>query len=415
MSLSGSFGPLCRTVCVAVALVGASAAGASSGRAGGASLVRPVGAGGATVVGTTRAPVQLDAHGWTARLEVERVLAGEEIEPAAVLRIGWEELVRGRPPRIAAGERVLVALEPLPAKSLWHRRFPDGDALVIADAGSALLHAPDATSLALLERYLAFGDEPEPAQETAALAALVARAKPPLAAGALARLDEIPGLTLQLDATSARTLAGALADPTRPPALRADLLELAGRRGLEALRPEVVALTSAGSGFEPRAWAARIALDGGLEPEQVTLLLGQPDPALRRLAVRHARGTSAERQVRQRIRGDADPVVRAEAVEAWLAWNGEGALGDVEPALFDPDPRVRGRAAIAVGRLGDAAVPRLRELVRSRPAGEALGPIAALRFAGHDGLAALREIAANDPDEQKRELARIGLGATRRH
>lgn len=415
MSRPARCGPPGLAGLLALALAVASAAAGSAGRVGGAALVRPTPPGGATVVGVVGEPVQLDAHGWAAGLQVERVLAGE-VEPAAVLRIGWEELVRDRPARLAEGERVLVALEPLPAKSLWLQRFPSGDAFAIADAGSALLRAPDATSLSLLERYLALpSEEGETPRATAALSALVARATPALATGALARLDEIPGLAQRLEGASARVLAGALADSARPATLRRALLELVGRRRLEALRGEVVALTRAGSGLESEAWAARIALDGGLEPEQVALLLEQSDPALRSLAVRHARGTPAERQVRQRIRSDADPAVRAEAVEAWLSWRGEAALGDVEPALFDPDPRVRGRAALAVGGLGSAAVPRLRELVEGYPADQVLGPIAALRFAGREGMAALREIAASDPDEKKRQLARIGLGATRPH
>ncbi len=359
-----------------------------------------------TLAGTIRSPRQLDLHGWAAELEIERVLAGEAAGARA--RVAWEERATRRPPRFAEGDRVLLALEPLPPGSLWTRRFPTRNALAVAADGKAFLRWPDPRSLDLLERYLALPSvrrlEP-PGVE--ALARLVAGADSALAAEALARLDAVPGLSKRLDEEARGTLAAALSDAERPLDLRVGLLDLVARARLAALRPAAQSLAEPGSPLEPEALAALAAIDGGLPAERARALLLRAEPAVRAVAARH--GASPER-LTVLLRSDPSTRVRLAAVETLVAIRGAAAIDTASPALFDPDPEVSAAAARAIGGLGAAAVPSLRALAVERAGPQAPGPLMALALAGPHGVAALRGIALEHPDAKVRRLALLALG-----
>ena len=128
---------------LAVAGALASAGGA---RADG-SLLEALEAARTVAVGHLRAPEILDSHGRTGRFQVERALVGPAREDDA-LQVAWEERAPGRPPRFAAGERLLLGLGPLPADSIWRQRFPGRDAMAITGKGLAFLRQPLPASLA---------------------------------------------------------------------------------------------------------------------------------------------------------------------------------------------------------------------------------------------------------------------------
>jgi hypothetical protein len=392
-------------------LLGAAAARAAERAAEGRDFLAAAGAASHVVVGTSSQIRRIDVHGFDASLAVERSLAGS-LAPGANARIAWEELAQARPPRFAEGERILVALEPLPGSSLWRERFPKRDALAVADRGAAFVRDPDGPGLERLASWLAL--PPEARKDTAgvaALAALVADAGSALAGSALRRLDDIPGLATRLDSSAAAALARALADPSRPQETRAALLGLAGRRGLAVLRPAVDARAQPGDGLEAPALDALAALDGGaFAAERVTALLARPEGAIRAVGVRRSADALSADQLAELVRSDPAAEVREAALTRVLERDGLAALPAATPALFDSEPRVRGEAARRIAELGEGAIPTLERLANESHGNAALGPLAALSLAGPEGTRVLRAIAAGHPDESVRRLALLALG-----
>lgn len=366
-----------------------------------------------TVVARVESVEKLDGQGYRAGLRVERDLraTGDPASAPESIAIGWEELAEGRPPRFAADERVLVALEPLPGWSLWRKRFPDGRALAVAEKGAAFLRDPDPATIEALARHLRVA----PAERTEApgvetLARLVADAVDPLALGAVERLDAIAGLGGKMREPAAASLAAAISNPARSEALRRALLALAGDRRLDGVRTAVTAVTVQGPPLAGLAWAALAKIDGGLPADTVKRLLGDPDPEVRAVAVRWSAGTPEQSRARDAIAADPAPIVRAAAVETLVATGDDGAIRLGYDALFDRDASVRLAAAQALGKLGGETVPHLRELALGRDGESASGPLGALSFAGPEGQAALLELSHTHPDEAARGLARMLLG-----
>lgn len=381
--------------------------------AGGAPLLRAAEDAAQLLLGTIEGPRALDATGWTAVLRVERDLdAPGPVADGTRQRIAWEELAPGRAARFRAEERVLVALEPLPAASLWRRRFPEGDARAVAAAGAAFLRAPDAETTGGLAAWRALpAAEREDTAGARALAALVARAAPPIALAAVQRLAELPGLASRLDADATALLATALGDASRPLTLRVALVDLAGARGLATLRPALDPLAQAGAPLAGPAWDAIARLDGTLPEPTLRALLDESDPAVRTVAVRVAADTALAPRAADLARRDPAAEVRAAAVAALLAPGRDDAHLELGfAALSDPAPAVRAAAAVAVGARGAAVVPRLRALAEERRGAQASGALTALGYAGSEGQAALRALAHEHPDPATRQLARLIAG-----
>jgi hypothetical protein len=389
----------------ALAPTGEAAAGGTS------RLIQAAESAHATVLGVVQEPTRIDLHGYAAAFVIEQVLVGQEPESKRV-RIAWEELAPGRPLRFSNGDRVLVALEPLPSGSLWRQRFPQGDALAVAARGEALLHDPSPGDIALLQVFLRFApDQRDAPAGVWSLARLTAQAQPPLALAALDRLNGVPGLGQRLEPAAVAALDQALRNEAgRPLELRKRLVALAAERRLEGLRPSLEALAQPGSSLEPEAIEALAVLDGGLPEARVRQLLERPDGRLRALAVRRAGDLLDPAELAALLRSDPDAAVRAAAVGALVERAGTASLDDATPALFDADGRVRGEAARALGGLGEPAVPALRTLVLEHGAPEAAAPVAALGLAGTSGRAALVEIAETHSDRKVRAMARLALG-----
>ena len=362
----------------------------------------------ATLIGRIEGITQLDPSGYTAMVEVERVLVGTE-PPGGVVLIGWEELSRGRPPRFADGQRVLLVLDTLPQGSLWQRRFPpDSKTLAVAAGGDAFLLDPEARDIDPLAAYLQLGEPGTPQARAAALVRIALESSPPLAGAALGRLTATPNLGGALNAEAMAQLMRAASDANMALPLRRQIVALVGYGRLTAAVPALETLARGGE-LEADALGALGEIRGGLPPEQVDRLLDRPEPALRVVGARFARGALAERRLPILVRSDPAPVVRSAAAVALAAtrtaWGLDGAL----PALADPDPMVRSTAAQALGALGSSAVPTLESVARTRPA-EARGAVTALSLAGPTGVAAVRRLADEHPDPRLRDFARLALG-----
>jgi len=404
---------------LALALGAAVPAGAAGPAAGGPPLLESAESTPLVVVGVVRAPERIDLHGRAAWLEIERTLAGARA-PGERVRIAWEELAQGRPDRFAEGDRVLVALGPLPSGSLWRQRFPATPAappvLAVAASGDAFLRQPGDATIEALGRYLALSPEDRAAAPGAeALARLVSTADPVTAVAAVRRLATIPGVGAKLGTSGIALLAGTLTDPGRPLPVRAAVVGLAGEQRLTALRPRLEALATPGGELTPDALAALASLDGGLAGDRAEALLASDDPRVRAVAVRSLTGSGAEPRLAALLKNDPAAEVRAAAVTALLARGGPGVVADASPGLFDRDPVVKRAAAEGLGRLGGQAVPTLQQLAMSRGAEDAKGPLAALSLAGASGTDALREIATSHPDAAVRQLAMFALGHVPSH
>ena len=353
----------------------------------------------------------IDVHGYGATLAVERDLASDATAPGETLRIGWEELAPERRPRFRAGERVLVALEPLPGYSLWRQRFPKGGALAVAERGTAFLRDPDDATIASLARLLRVDPtEREQAPGVEALTGIVATAMDPLAEGAVQRLAGIPGLGSRLRQPAAALLGAAIENPARPQPLRRDLLRLAAAHRLDGMRESILRVAEAGPPLAGEAWAAIVAIDGALPVATLRRLLGSSDPGVRAVAVRSAVDTSEGARALALASSDPAPEVRIAVVESFVPRGGSDVLEVGYAALFDREPRVREAAAEVVGKRGAAVVPHLRELALARNGRDANGPLGALAFAGAEGQGVLLELSQTHPDAGTRGQARLLLG-----
>jgi hypothetical protein len=379
---------------------------------GGAPLLRGAERAKRTVVASVVDVGQIDVHGYGASFAVERDLASTDATaPAETLRVGWEEMAPERTARFRSGERVLVALEPLPGYSLWHQRFPQGGALAVAEHGTAFLRDPDDATIASLARFLRVDPtEREQAPGVEALAGIVATAMDPLAEGAVQRLVAIPGLGSKLRQPAAALLGEAIANPARPLSLRRDLLRLAAAHRLDDMRDAILPVAEGGPPLAGEAWAAIVAIDGALPVETVRRLLVSADPGVRAVAARNAVGTSEAARALALARSDPAPEVRIAVVESFVPRGGSDVLEVGYAALFDREPEVREAAAEVVGRRGAEVVPHLRELALARSGRDANGPLGALAFAGAEGQAALLELSHTHPDVATRGQARLLLG-----
>lgn len=395
----------------------AAALGAGLGLAG-AAVAQPSAPGAPLLAALESAPVAalvrvdavqaVDASGRAANVAVLQPLRGTAA--GASLTVLWEELARGRPPRLAGGQTVLVALVAPPSGSLWTQRRRDRPgALAIAGHGDALLHAPPPRDLELLSRYAALPLDAEPAARAAVLLELAGTASAPLAGAAIARLAAVPALTAAIPDQGLVALLDWAGDGERAPAERAAIVALAGTARRPATRPALERLARPGGAFEVEALTALAALDGGLPPTRAEALLDRPQPAARAVGARFASGNAVERRLPALVRDDPDPRVRAAAAITLAATRTAWGVDGCVPALADTDPSVRAAAAQALGALGAAAVPQLDDVARTRSA-EARGALTALALAGPSGEQALRRLSVELADPKLRAFARLALG-----
>ena len=360
------------------------------------------------LVGEVGSVSALGGSAYRTRLAVEQVLAGSP--PGGPVGLAWEERAPSRPPRFAAGDRVLVGLKPLAMSSGWRDRLAPfegrGDLLTIAADGQAWYPQPGAGELGLLEHLLALAPSARSGADGARhLLALAARAGPQLARSAAARLQqtdagaEIAPETLPL-------VIEALARPgtTGVPTAMVEWVAVRRPPGLaEALDGALRKPGAAAGWFEARA-----QLDaGGVDFDA---LARHPSAAMRGVAAR----TSSDPTQLAGLAADADPAVREDAVTRLADAAPDSPA--LERALGDAASPVRAAAARGLAARGDVSIAALHRvtLEEASPARETA--LAALGLIGTSGSAsALAEIASSHPDPGMRQLAEIALTRTVGH
>jgi len=410
-----------RTRAAALALglaILAAAAGAALERpraAGGVGLLEAAETAPVTVVGHVLEPRRIDQHSYTALLRVEMSLRGP-LEPAAEVRIAWEERAASRAPRFERGDRILVSLERLPGASIWQARFPEPAERVrvlgVAMRGDAFLRRPSLGSTSVLEHYLALAAEDRDGAAGAGyLAELALGAELPLAGDAVQRLARHARLDADLGEPGGGRLVRAMLRPDAGDEFQDAIVELIGSRQLESTRPALEALAGAEAMPPAIVFAALARLDGGLSPARTAALLERSPVRYREVAARFASGPEADATLAQLVGGDPAPEVRARAVARLVELRGEEAIDSVVPGLSDPEASVRGAAVRGLASLGGPAVPALRRVIEAGDPEAAKSALAALALGGGpEARAALLEVAETHPDETLRTLAEIALG-----
>lgn len=365
-----------------------------------------------TVVGTIEERSALDARAWRALVRVESALVGEA-GPEPIV-IAWEELASARSPRFANGDRVLLALEPLPGGSLWRKRMGDPGALLaargVAQRGTAFLRAPSLGSLSVLRHYLALPPDlragPTGQHHLVALAADAERA---LAVSAANRLSRLSG-EATLTAEEAKLVLRALVRADSDVALASPLLSWVERRQPAGLAPALDAALSPPSAAPATLVTARGLLGEGLPAEREKLLLASPSPEQRAAAAGVA-GPEQAGRLADLLRNDPAPAVRLAALRRLARLEGLAALDTLLDAFDDDDETVRNDAAQHAAAFGPEAVPRLREVAARWPWPASQTAVVALRHANSpESRAVLVELADADVDERVRTLAAISLG-----
>lgn len=401
-------------LCAWAALVPASPALAN----GGAAFLAAAEQAACSVVGRIEERTRLDRHGYAAWLVVERVLAGD-CGGAPRLRLGWEELARARPPRFDDGNRIAVALEPIPGQSLWRTRFADdlqrGPVFTPAAGGNAWWANPSPETVEQLGSWLASTRATDPDAQLAALAQLAKVASEPLGAGAVERLAQLAGGGDALPAGAAATLAAIVTDPSRPRGLRLQIIAAAGRGKWSGLRPAVAGATEPGSDSIAAALAALAGMDGGLPQDRVAQLVQDGDPAVRVVGVANAVAPEILDTLPALVRSDPAAPVRAAAAATLVRRRGLVAFDAVRPAFADPAPEVAVALAEAFAGLGESAVAPLENVFVTGSFAEARGATLALHGLGGPGRDCLARLARDASDERRRHLAEIAVGKLETH
>jgi len=376
------------------------------------------------VVAEVRGVDELPHAGYSAQLTVERMIVSPSPDSTrapgpddvhADLVVAWEEPAPSLPPRLVVGRRVLVAAGPLPTASIWRVRVPDAEAraalLGLAGDGEGLLDRPGAAEIDVLEHYLAV-DRTARGGDAGVLhmARLCAVGQSRLALAAADRLGDMasldghwtpPAASAFIDALLRTDVEGlgerlrAVLSVQRPAALRAPLrARIAREHGAR----------------QATLYAALGALDGGLDDDVVVMLLRDESTPTRVAAAEHASGPRAHTLLRDLLRGDPEPSVRAAAVTRLVALDGNAALSDATLALDDPSGEVRLAALRAAAELDPDSVESLRRIAFDGRPDAARAAVAALSLMGPEAHQALAEMAVAHPDEGLRNLAGIAVG-----
>jgi HEAT repeat protein len=368
-------------------------------------------------VGTIEERSALDSRGWRATLAVESGLVGGA-EPGQRVVIAWEELASSRPPRFANGDRVLLALEPLVAGSLWRKRFPDPKQLSsvhgVAQRGAAFLRVPAAGSVSILQHYLLLPADLRagpPGQRH--LVALAADAQRPLALSAARRLANLTsGATL--GAEEATLVLRALARADSDAELATSLLTWIERRQPVGIVPSLDAALAAQAGAPATFVRARGLLGEGLSGEREGALLASQSPALRAAAASVA-GPAAAPRLAELLRRDPAPEVRLAALKRLARLEGPAALEPLLDAFDDADAAVRNDAALHVAAFGPEAVPRLQDAARWPWPASQSAVLGLSQSNTEQSRVALAKLAEEHPDERVRTLAAVALGRSIGH
>ncbi|MBW2243454.1 MAG: HEAT repeat domain-containing protein [Deltaproteobacteria bacterium] len=357
--------------------------------------------------------------GYAAHLSVERVLrpqsdasrlAGQSIE------FVWEETSPRIRPRLSAGQRVVVALEPGPTASIWKQRIPDPARRAalrsLAAGGQGYLQGASAGMLGALEHYLALTQAARRGEAGATyLSQLAATAPPRLALDAVLRLKHEPKLIEALTPAAGEALIAAMlrsdADSTARMAL-----QLVEEERPAVLLPLLEArIGSLGAKAPVPLLAARAALQDGLPADLEEQLMESGSEEQRKTAVRWATGPEAGERLRHAMLRDRSPAVREAALLRLARLEGSTAASDLLQGFEDREPSVQYAAARALASFGPEVLPDLRRAIdRGSPQGSKAAVVAITLMPGGEARHALEELARDHEDPAVRALARISLG-----
>lgn len=366
------------------------------------------------VIAEVRDVESLVHAGYRATLAVERSLH-PGLSPGDTVTVAWEEPTPSRPARLAVGRRVLAAAGPLPTASIWRMRVPDDEAraslLGLAGGGEGYVERPSAVEIDVIEHALRAGAEARRGDAGVLyLSRLAAVGQPRLARDAAARLGDFSQLGEHLTAPAASAFVDALVRGDLPE-LREPLLGLIDAHRPEALGPPLRARIAASEpSVPPVLYLALGTLEGGLDDNLAVPLLQAGSVEARTAAARQASGPLARELLRELLREDTDPAVRAAAVTRLVELDGAGALPEATGALADPAPEVRLAAVRGSASVDPEAVEPLRDVALRGSPDAARAAIAALSLMGAEAHVLLAEFAAAHPDAAIRTLARIAIG-----
>ncbi len=361
------------------------------------------------VCGTVGRVARIDRTGYRAELVVQQVFFGF-VKPEERLEIAWEELATQRAPRFAKGDRLLVALSPLPATTLWLHRFPpqlrNDKTFAVAAQGDAFLREPDCDGLDALKGYVRLEPKARAESEGAhALAQLAASSEERLAVAALETLAASFEERVLHEGEVTRAMARALREGGAR--MKRAVLEIARTHKLEELRDAIREIAQSDLGdLGYRAWEALLSLKDPLVAEHLPQWISATEPRSRVLGAKAAATLEAFESIEQASRDPAPEVRQAlaehlQAETQFLPW--------LLALLADPDQGVQRAAAAKVGSIGPAALPALEALLSSDNPQQQMAAILALAEIGEHARGILERIAAEHPDENLRRLAAVAL------
>ncbi len=371
------------------------------------------------VVGEIEEVTPLLHVGYAAHLSVERRLLGKgdaSRMKGQSVEFVWEEASARIPPRLSAGQRVVVALEAGPTASIWKQRIPDPTRRAalrsLAANGQGYLQGVSAGALGALEHYLALTQAARRGEAGATyLSQLAAAAPPRLALDAVLRLKDEPKLVASLTPSAGNALIAAM--------LRSDA-DATARMALQLVeqeRPAVMLplleakIGNSGVDAPAALLAARAALQGGLSGDLEEQLMESGSDEQRTTAARWAKGPEAGGRLRNAMLRDRSPAVREAALLRLAHIEGLTAASDLLQGLEDREPSVQYAAARALASFGAEALPDLRRAIdRGSPQASKAAVVAITLMSDPEARTALEELASDHEDPAVRALARISLG-----
>lgn len=361
---------------------------------------------------------RIDRNGYRARARVEHALSGP-FAPGARIEIAWEELAMARSPRFRRGERVLVALAPLPTTTLWFNRFPPqlrtSHTLAVAASGEAFAEPLEREDLEGLTSYARLSaTELQSLAAARALARLLRARNEQLALAALELIAGDWSRPYWQDAVWVESCREALLSTSTQVEVRKALIRWVAETGNPALTSALEELTQRDPALAPEAYLALEELGRPIPSFLFDQWISSGDVEVRLAAVRTQCGEERTDKLRALARNDPAPRVRTAALERLRECEGEKALPILVPSLADPDPGVRLAAAAQLSAVGPKASPAIESFALAGRGEGPLAAVAALEGMGAAGRPSLERIAREHRDPAVRTLAELALGKPRR-
>ena len=258
------------------------------------------------IVARVKESKPVDHYGRSALVAIEQVLHGP-LQANTTTLVAWEEF-NNQQSRLATGDRVLLALDAMPSYSLWKKRFPQEQPLVIAAKGYAITKKPDTKTIQSLQNLF---KRPMPLQQDLAdIKALLqvsnlAQGNIALAAFEHLRTKKLPA---KAEATLADDFKSLIRNEERPLPLRVNVFELIAEQRWQSFAPLAEQYRSPQANpLEVAARSCLATLKGGISEKELAALLIREQAPLRILALTHSKNTRYESRVESLVKSDPSP------------------------------------------------------------------------------------------------------------